>query len=92
MAVLRHILRWELTEVRWDQLIETIDIAIAAEAADDIDALREATIRLEVSGPVRVTRIGASPQVPPPPPVRDRVNHLIHALGEGQDARTEDEQ
>jgi hypothetical protein len=84
-------LRWELTEVRWNQLTETIDIAIAAHASGDMDALQDATIQLEVAGPVRITRIGATPQVPPPPPVRERVNHLIHALGEEQDPRSEDD-
>jgi hypothetical protein len=91
VAVLRHILRWELTEVRWNQVTETIDIAIAADASGDMDALQEATIQLEAAGPVRVTRIGATPQVPPPPPVRERVNNLIHALGEDPDSRSEDD-
>lgn len=47
----------------------------------DGDALREATAELELTGPVRITRIGAKSLVPVPEQTRDRANHLVHALG-----------
>jgi hypothetical protein len=86
VSVLENVLGWELAPARWDRLAETIDIAGAAEAAGDLNALREATIQLELSGPVWVIRIGSPSTVPPPPPLRERVTDLIHSLrGAGPD-------
>lgn len=85
-TVLENVLRWELAQTRWDRLAETVDIAVTAEAAGDLNALRQATIQLELSGPVRVIRIGSPSTMPPPRPLRERVADLIHSLrgaGEG---------
>ncbi len=86
--ILEHILKLEMAPARWERLSHLIEIAIGAEAAGDRDGLRHATVELELAGPVRITRIGDSPSVPPPPAVRERVNHLIHALSTdaGRDA------
>jgi hypothetical protein len=79
-ATLDAVLHWELTPDRWDLLAETIDAAAAAEAAGDLDALQQATLQLKLAGPVRHTRIGSAPTVPPPPVVHERVTRLIHTL------------
>jgi hypothetical protein len=50
-------------------------------AAADLDALAAATADLELAGPLRITRIGATPVVPPTPPVRDLLNRLVFSLG-----------
>jgi CATRA-associated small protein len=51
-----------------------------AVATGDGEAVRRAVADLELAGPVRATRIGAAPLVPVPESVRDRANHLVHAL------------
>jgi hypothetical protein len=80
VAILENVLRWELAPARWGRLTEAIDAAVAAEAAGDLEALQEATIQLELSGPVRITRIGSTSTVPPSPVVHERVTSLIHTL------------
>jgi hypothetical protein len=93
LQVLEYILKLELAPARWERLAGLIEIAIDAEAAGDTDGLRQATIELELAGPVRVIRIGDAPAVPPPPRVRERVNYLVHELrtagaaAEGEDDR-----
>jgi hypothetical protein len=79
--VISDALAWQLPHARW-QAIEPVLVAMsAALAADDPAALTAATADLELAGPMRVTRIGAIPVVPPPPPVRDRLNRLVFSLG-----------
>jgi hypothetical protein len=81
LDVLGDLLEWQLAPQRWER-VEQIVVAMAeALAAGDADGLREATAELELAGPVRVTRIGATPLVPAPERVRDRANHLVHSLG-----------
>jgi hypothetical protein len=78
--VLEDLLVWELSPARWEGIAGILD-ALAAEVADsDLSNLAEATIQLELAGPVRLTRIGATPTEPPPPRVRERINQLIHRL------------
>jgi hypothetical protein len=86
--VLEYILKLELAPARWERLAGLIEIAIDATEAGDLDGLRQATVELELAGPVRVIRIGDTPVVPPPPKVRERVNYLVDAL---RAADTEDE-
>jgi hypothetical protein len=74
-------LHWRLADARW-QTIEQVLIAMdAALAAGDLDALAAASADLELAGPLRITRIGATPVVPPAPPVRDLLNRLVYSLG-----------
>jgi hypothetical protein len=93
LEVLEYILKLELTPARWERLAGLIEAAIDAEAAGDTHGLRQATVELELAGPVRVIRIGDTPAVPPPPKVRERVNYLVHELrtagaaGEDEDHR-----
>jgi hypothetical protein len=81
LDVLADLLRWQLVPKRWERVERIVDSAAQAVVAGDADALRDAIGELELAGPVRVTRIGATPLVPPPERVRDRANHLVHSLG-----------
>lgn len=80
LEVLGNILRLQLTPARWDRIAAIMDVAIAAEAAADLDGVWQATDELDLIGPIRVVRIGGTPIVPPPPPVRERVEALQAAL------------
>lgn len=73
--------QWRLNETRWRSLEQILAAMDAALAAGDTAALMTATANLELAGPVRLTRIGATPVLPPPPAVRDRLNRLVHSLG-----------
>jgi len=92
-------LLWRMTDARW-QAIEQVLLAMnAALEASDLDALAAATTKLELAGPLRITRIGGTPVVPPPPPIHYHLNQLVHSLGgtaaaqpnEAEDARTDDD-
>ena len=81
LDVVSDALQWQLADARWQTIEQTLDVMAAAIEAGDAGALTAATADLELAGPLRITRIGAAPIVPPPPPVRDRLNRLVHALG-----------
>jgi hypothetical protein len=81
LDVISDALTWQLVDESW-KAIERVLIAMdEALAADDSQALAAATADLELAGPVRITRIGSTPVVPPPQPVRDLLNRLVHSLG-----------
>jgi len=81
LDVLSDVRQWRLADARW-RAVEQVLIAMdAAVQADDSDALMAATADLELAGPLRLTRIGATPVGPPARPVRDRLNRLVHSLG-----------
>ena len=48
---------------------------------DDEAALRDVTMGVKLMGPIRITRIGDVPLLPPRPRIRERANRLIHSLG-----------
>jgi hypothetical protein len=82
LDVVSDVLQWQLHEMRWqpvEQILAAIEDALTA---DDTAALTAATANLELAGPVRLTRIGATPIVPPPATVRARLNRLVHSLGD----------
>jgi hypothetical protein len=81
LDVVSDALQWRLNETRWQSLERILAAMDAASAAGDTAALMAATADLELAGPVRLTRIGAAPAVPPPAAVRDRLNRLVHSLG-----------
>lgn len=66
---------------RWDRVQVLLDALSDALAAGADDGVRDVTAELEMSGPVRITRIGADSVVPAPPHTRDQANHLVHTLG-----------
>jgi hypothetical protein len=82
LDVLADVLEWSLAPARWAEveaalatLVDRPDLADPDQAA----ALSDATIRLELAGPARISRIDTS-AVPVPAEVRERVNHLVHEL------------
>jgi hypothetical protein len=90
LDVVSDIDQWRLADARWQAIDQVLAAMAAALETDDLEALAAATAELELAGPVRITRIGATPVVPPPPQVRDRLNLLVHALG-GTSAGERDE-
>jgi hypothetical protein len=71
---------WRLAEPRWVQVETILQSLATAITTADFDGLRRATAELELIGPVRITRIGATPIVAPPRRIRDITNHLVHQL------------
>jgi hypothetical protein len=88
LAVLQEVLDWELSSPRWNAIAGILDALAVSLDQGDLDTVVKATIQLEQAGPVRVTMIGATPTEPPPPPVRERANQLIHRLSGGTEAGT----
>jgi hypothetical protein len=78
--VLRDALVWRLTTGQWTAVTQAVDVLAAALVAGDASLFREALYDLELAGPVRATRIEDAEVLPPPEPVRERVNELIHTL------------
>jgi hypothetical protein len=83
VSVLQDVLSWRLSTARWDVIAGSVEALATYLDLGDLAAARDIVIQLELAGPVRITRIGAVPSQPPPPPVRDRVNHLIYRLSGG---------
>ncbi|MFF5140585.1 CATRA system-associated protein [Streptomyces sp. NPDC013157] len=81
LEILGDLLEWRLPPHRWDRVQALVDALAEALAAGDGDGVRDVTAELELSGPVRITRIGADPVLPAPPHTRDQANHLVHSLG-----------
>jgi hypothetical protein len=81
LEILHDILAWRLTPGRWQLVGQIISSMATARAQGDLEDLRRATIDLELVSPVRVIKLGEE-QAPPPEPLREQVNHLIHSLGE----------
>jgi hypothetical protein len=78
--VLEDLRLLELSPARWEGIAGILEALAAEVAVGDLSNLAEATIQLELAGPVRLIRIGAVPSEPPPPLVRERINQLIHTL------------
>lgn len=81
VEVLGDLLEWQLAPQRWDRVQALVEALAEALAAGDGDSVRAVTAELELSGPVRITRIGADPVIAAPPHTRDQANHLVHSLG-----------
>jgi hypothetical protein len=86
LDVLNDVPQWTLAPNRWERVAHILETIVAAVAAADLAALLNAITELELAGPVRVgPRIGAREVVSVPEPIKDRVNHLVHALRAGND-------
>lgn len=83
-------LEWELPAARWQRVDDLVRAIGDALSAQDLTALDAATIELELAGPVRITRVGATSQVPPPPYVRERISRTKSTLEETAAGRTRD--
>jgi len=79
---LGDVLEWRLTAARWEFISGILGRMTAAATQPHGVALREATVELELASPWRINRFGDEVKGPPPKPVRDRVNQLVHTLGE----------
>ncbi|HEX3959469.1 MAG TPA: CATRA system-associated protein [Trebonia sp.] len=80
-SVIADIGEWELPVARWSDVEGLLAALSLALDAGDLAAAADVISRLELSGPVRSrTRIGQAPAGPPPPPVRERLNQLVHQL------------
>ncbi|WP_158851422.1 CATRA system-associated protein [Saccharothrix deserti] len=81
------VLGWRTTSAEWEEIAELLASAITATEAGDRQALRAATIALELASPLRITRLGDErrDREPPPEPVRERVNRLVHVLDDQPD-------
>ncbi|GAA0407989.1 hypothetical protein Acor_80880 [Acrocarpospora corrugata] len=88
--ILQKVLTWELSDPRWERIAALLDVMAAAQRTGDHDGLRQATANLKAEGPTRITRIGAAPTGPPPPPIREQINTLIHLLSGTHDDSGED--
>jgi hypothetical protein len=86
LAVLRDARDWRLPAARWAGIPPILQSLADALDAGDWDGAAEAARQLDLVGTVRITRIGTPPSEPAPPPVRERINQLIHRLSGGQDA------
>ncbi|MBO3747394.1 hypothetical protein J5X84_15055 [Streptosporangiaceae bacterium NEAU-GS5] len=83
-GVLRRAIGWEMSPARWEKVTEILSaLESALEKADDED-LRRATVQLKLASPTRITRItgkqDADVKEPPPGPIRERLNRLVHEL------------
>jgi CATRA-associated small protein len=86
LDVLQDLVLWELAPQRWAQVEQILDRIAQALGARDAEDLRDAIADLELSGPVRVLRIGSAGVGGIPEPVLDRRNSLVHALSQEQPA------
>ncbi|TKK89570.1 hypothetical protein FDA94_09270 [Herbidospora galbida] len=72
------IAQWRVPPEQWERIGGLLEQAAAS--LDEPAALRLVLEELENAGQGRITKIGTPPIVPPPPPVRERLNQLVHAL------------
>jgi hypothetical protein len=79
LTIVRNALKWEVPPQRWTEIAAVLADLEAALDAGDLDAVAKATIQLELAAPVRITKIKA-PVQPPPPPVRERLNVTVGRL------------
>ncbi|WP_431917799.1 CATRA system-associated protein [Nonomuraea jabiensis] len=81
LDVLNDLPDWELAPARWERVHDILGAFETALHSRDSDAAQEAIADLELSGPVRATRIGTALLTSAPQEVRDRRNRLVHSLG-----------
>ena len=80
LDVLDDLPLWRLAPLRWQQVYALLGTISEALLGKDFPALRDVVGELELTGPVRTTRIGAAPNEPPPQDVQERLNHLKHQV------------
>lgn len=80
LEILQDVLIWRTRPDAWKEISRIVEAMAEAVSSDDPDALAARTGDLELSSPLRVIRIGDTDGDPAPEHLRERVNHLIHAL------------
>jgi hypothetical protein len=94
LEVLSDVLEWLMPLTRWDQVAERVAAMERAVAADDLAALDDAVMELELAAPVRITPVGGGcpEKVPVTKDVRERVNRLQHTLVDNPREALDDEE
>lgn len=95
LEVLSDVLEWLMPPARWDRIAERIAAMERAVAADDLAALDDAVMELELAAPVRITPVGGGSQekVKATKDIKERVNRLQHTLvGNPREAGVDDEE
>ncbi|WP_061293954.1 CATRA system-associated protein [Herbidospora cretacea] len=85
LEILGDALGWELPAAHWDGVADLAGAMAAAYERGDAAAVDAAVEALDLLGPDRMHRLGDVPVVPPPPKVREFVNHLVHRITEDAD-------
>lgn len=83
------ITKWHLPAGKWETVASLIDTTASAYTTGNVVEFRNATSWLELTSPRRTDLIGTEPTGPPPPPIRDRLNRLIHSLDRTDEKSTE---
>ncbi|PSL52112.1 hypothetical protein B0I31_11564 [Saccharothrix carnea] len=90
-AVLDDLLGWEMTGQGWREVAELVADLTEAVRSGASDAVHDATEDLAVVAPVRATRIGEEPVVPPPPFVLERRSETLDSLRANENVEGDDE-
>jgi hypothetical protein len=81
-VILAEVNDWRLPPTDWVELAQLIENMSAAFAAADAKGIYHAIEELDLYTPDRAIPLGADRAVAPaPPPLRERVNQLVHTLG-----------
>ncbi|CAI7980298.1 conserved hypothetical protein [Frankia sp. Hr75.2] len=88
LVPLRRALAARLAPRAWERFGVLVDNLETAWSAADSGEFDNAVLRLDLAVRKRASRLGEEPLVPMTPPVRERVNRMIHVLTEvsGRDA------
>jgi hypothetical protein len=81
-SVLQDVLRWCLTADGWAEIsaiLDKLEAGLDLTGPDQLAALAEASLALELAAPPRLTEIDKL-TAPVPGSVRERVNVLVHEL------------
>ncbi|MFJ6673275.1 CATRA system-associated protein [Actinosynnema sp. NPDC091369] len=90
-VVLDDLVQWEMTEGRWRDVANLVGALAAAVRTGEADVIRDATDAVEFAAPVRVTRVGQEPVVPPPPFVLERRTETLDSLRDAEGSEEDDD-
>ncbi|MFE2523935.1 CATRA system-associated protein [Streptomyces sp. NPDC059382] len=87
LDILTDARQWRLSADGWTAVEQALEQFATALGHNDTGARQRALATILLSGPSRVLRAGAAdPGLPPPPRIRERINHLVHVLSTDPDA------
>jgi hypothetical protein len=78
LDVLHDAFSWKLAGERWQEICRILATMAEALESGNLAGLADATADLELAGPLRIIPVDTAG---PPPPVRDLLNKLVHAIG-----------
>lgn len=79
-VVLSRVERWRMSDANWDRSATAIAALHNAIDRRDAPAVDRFVGELEGFARHRATSVGSQPVVEAPPPIRDRIARLIHAI------------